>query len=122
MGKNFRAGRLGGEIQKIVSHLLQFEIKDPRLSSGFVGITAVDVTQDGSYAVIYFTSMGTDGSSMPTDEEKKELIAAFEDCKGFIRREISRNIKMHHTPELAFKYDTSMEYGMHMEEVLANLK
>ena len=120
MGKGYRTGRLGEEIRKIVSDLLLKEIKDPRLS-GFVSISAVEVTEDGSYATIFFTVLGKNASEDTSDEEKKEVLAAFISAKGLIKREIGRQIKLRHVTELLFKMDTSLEYGRHITKIIGEL-
>lgn len=120
MGKNFRSGRLAGEIQKIISGMLLHGLKDPRLTSGLVSVTAVEVTSDGSYATCFVTVL----SLGRNDGEKREIddvLAAFESAKGMIRREIGKKVKLRHVPELIFKEDTSLEYGRHIEEVISTL-
>ena len=52
MGRGYRAGRLGEEIRKVASELLIHQLKDPRLMTGMVGVTGVDVSADGSYATL----------------------------------------------------------------------
>ena len=120
MGKGYRQGTLGEEIRKIVSELLLREIKDPRLS-GFVTVSAVEVTEDGSYATIYITAIGSSASEETSGEEKNEILAAFKSAKGLIRREIGHQIKLRHVPDLIFKMDTSLEYGRHISKIINEL-
>ena len=40
---------------------------------------------------------------------------------GFIRKEIGRQIKLRHVPDLIFKIDTSMEYGRHIDKLISEL-
>jgi ribosome-binding factor A len=120
MGKGYRSGRLGEEIRRIISDLLLREIKDPRLS-GIVSISAVDVTEDGSFATVYITKLGNKASEETTEEEKNEVLAAFKSAKGLIRREIGHQIKMRHVPDLVFKMDTSLEYGRHISKLIDKL-
>ncbi|HWQ78479.1 MAG TPA: 30S ribosome-binding factor RbfA [Anaerovoracaceae bacterium] len=120
MGKGYRQGRLGEEIRRIVSDLLLREIKDPRLS-GIVSISAVEATEDGSFATIYITKLGSKASEETSEEEKKEVLAAFKSAKGLIRREIGQQIKLRHVPELLFKMDTSLEYGRHISKLIDTL-
>lgn len=121
MGKGYRQGRLGEEIRRILSDLLLKEIKDPRLS-GIVTISAVEVTEDGSHATIYITVLGNDVAEETGEEEKNEVLAAFKSAKGLIRREIGRQIKLRHVPDLAFKLDTSLEYGRHITKLIDELE
>ena len=119
MAKGHRQERLGEEIRKVISELLLSGLKDPRLS-GMISITSVDVTRDGSYANIYISVLGTDN-----DEDKQEIqdetIEAFNSAKSFIRKEISKEIKLRHTPELIFKIDSSVDYGRHIDEIIEKL-
>ncbi len=120
MGKGYRKGRLGEEIRKIVSDLILREIKDPRLT-GIVSVSAVEVTEDGSYATIYISALGSSNSGESANDEKNDVLAAFKSAKGLIRKEIGRQIKLRHVPDLVFKMDQSLEYGRHISKILDNL-
>lgn len=117
MGKGYRAGRLGEEIKKIIGDLLLKELKDPRLEGNLVSVTAVDVTKDGSYATIYLSVLKI-GETSTTEEMKNEVLEAMRSCKGVIRREIGKQVKLRHVPELIFKMDTSLDYGRHIDELI----
>lgn len=120
MGKGYRQGRLGEEIRKIISELLLREIKDPRLS-GMVSISSVEVTSDGSYATAYVSVLGLSSNDEASDKEKEDVLEAFKSAKGLIKREIGKQIKLRHVPELIFKMDTSMEYGRHISKIISEL-
>ena len=120
MGKGYRIGRLGEEIRRVVSDLLLREIKDPRLS-GIVSISAVEVTADYSYATLFISVLNDPGSGESEEERKIEVLEAFQSAKGLIRREVGRQIKLKHVPEILFKIDTSLEYGRHISKVIAEL-
>ena len=107
-----RSDKVGEAIHKIVSELLIKGLKDPRI--GFVTITGVRLTTDMRQATIYFTVMGS-------DEERKHSEAGLNSAKGFIRKEIGQALKMRFTPEIFFKYDTSAEYGQHIESILKEI-
>lgn len=51
-----RAGRVGEQIKKELSQLIQTGLKDPRV--GFVTVTGVDVTNDLSQAKVYLSVFG----------------------------------------------------------------
>ncbi len=121
MGKGYRQGRLGEEIRRIISDMLLRELKDPRLSENMVSLSGVDVTADGSYATCYVTVL-----AMGKDEEAKkqaeaDVLAGLQSAKGIMKKEIGRQIKLRHMPELIFKIDNSMEYGRHISEVIKEL-
>ena len=117
MGKGYRPGRLGEEIKKITSDLLLKELKDPRLEGSLVSVTAVYVTGDGSIATVYLSALKM-GQQDNSKEYKDEILEAMRSCKGVIRREIGKNIKLRHVPDLIFKMDTSLEYGRHIDELI----
>lgn len=123
MGKNFRSGRIGEEIKKIISTLLARELKDPRLLTGLVSITSVDVTNDHSYATVFISIVPLAKSVTETEIEhqKREVIAAFNSAKGFIKRELGKDLELRHVPELIFKMDSSLEYGRHIDELISSL-
>lgn len=117
MGKGYKSGRLGEEIRKITGELLIRGLKDPRLADGMVSVTAVDVTSDGSYATVYL-SVFQIGSQEEIEARKEEVLEAMQSCKGVIKREIGKHVKIRHIPELIFKMDTSLDYGRHIEELI----
>lgn len=121
MGKGHRQERLGEEIRKIISDLLLRELKDPRLAAEMVSVTAVEVTADGSYATVYLTTLGLGAENKDKNDEKEDVLAAMRSAKGLIRREIGKQVKLRHIPDLIFKMDTSMEYGRHIEELIQGL-
>ena len=125
MGKVYRAGRLGEEIRKILSEMLISGIKDPRVSEAMVSVSSVDVTNDGSYATCYISVLTpTGGDGKPEAEDLKireDVIEGLRSAKGLIKREIGKQVKVRHIPELIFKIDTSMDYGRHIDKVLREL-
>lgn len=121
MGKGYRQGRLGGEIQKLVSTMLLRELKDPRLS-GMISISDVDVSKDNSYATCYVSVLTTSKDEEAVRKEEEQVIDGLDSAKGIIRKEIGKQMKLRHVPELTFRIDRSMEYGRHIDEVIRNLE
>lgn len=120
MGKGYRQGRLGEEIRKIISQMLVREIKDPRLSC-MISLSAVEVTQDGSYATCYIMLLGSSNKDEENKKEEDEVLAGLRSAKGLMKKEIGKQIKLRHVPELLFKIDNSMDYGRHITEVINSL-
>src|SRR5690349_16927682 len=104
-----RAGRVGEQIKKELSQLIQSELKDPRI--GFVTVTGVDVTNDLSQAKVYLSVLGD-------NEQKNNTLKALEKANGFLRSELGKRVRLRHTPELIFKFDESIAYGSHIEKLL----
>jgi ribosome-binding factor A len=86
-----------------------------------VTVTAVEVTADNSYATIFLTVFGSSQDKEEQAHIKEEALIALHSAKGYIRREIGRLIKLRHVPDLIFKFDTSSEYGRHIEELLSEV-
>ena len=121
MAKGYRAGRLAEEIRKITGNMLLFELKDPRLKGKMVSVSGVDVSDDGSYATVYLSVLGKSISDDADEKEKDDILKAMKSASGVIRREIGKNIKLRHVPELSFKIDNSIEYGRHMSNIIDSL-
>lgn len=117
MGKSHKTGRLGEEIRKIIGDMLIHQLKDPRLSTGLISVTAVDVSGDGSIATVFLSFLPFDRGVDEIDL-KSDILEAMNKSKGAIKKEIGRHIKIRHIPELIFKFDTSLEYGRHIEELI----
>ena len=109
--KNFRGEKLGEEIRRIISELLSRELKDPAFD-GMISISHVKSTDDGSFATVYFTSLGAD------DED---VMAGFEKAKGFIKNEIVRKLGIRRSPDLRFAVDQTERYGQHIDTLLGEL-
>ena len=103
-----RTKRIAEEIKKVISSMLISGIKDPRITS-MVSVTDVEVTNDLSYAYVYVSILGGDEES---------TLDGLKSACGYIRRELGKNIKIRHTPEIIFKIDDSLLKGMYMDELI----
>jgi ribosome-binding factor A len=104
-----RVGRVGEQLKKELSQIIQTELKDPRI--GFITVTGVEVTSDLSQARVYLSVLGS-------DEQKEETLKALARGTGFLRSELGKRVRLRHTPELIFKFDSSIEYGSRIESLL----
>ncbi len=103
--------RLGSTFEKVISQIIATEVKDENIK--FVTITGCEITNDLSFAKVYFTVLDM--------AKKKETIAALEKAKSFIRGEISKRVDIRHTPELRFIFDESIEYGNKIEKIINDI-
>lgn len=105
---NIKIERLNHLIQQEISVILMQEVRDEDLK--FVTITGCDTSSDYSYCKVYFTIL---------DESKKDtVLEALDGASPFIRSKLAERIDIRHTPELKFIYDTSIEYGEHIEKII----
>lgn len=107
-----RSEKVAEAVQKLVSQLIINGLKDPRI--GFVTITGVKVTNDMGLATVFFTVVGT-------DQEKKGTEAGLNSARGFIRKEMGKQLRLRNTPDIVFKYDTSIEHGSHIEALFKEI-
>ena len=111
--KNKRAIRVGELLKEEISHIILREMKDPRI--GFVSITDVEVSGDLRHAKVFISVYGT-------DKEKEETLNGLQQAQGFVRKLVGERVKIHHTPEIIFRYDDSIENGVHISEIIKDLK
>lgn len=107
-----RTDRIEEEIKKIVSVVIDRELKDPRLN-GLISVTKVTVSKDLKYCKIFVSMLGT--------KDNDAAMKALESSAGYIRREVGSKIRMHTTPEIKFEFDDSMEYGAHIQNIINGL-
>ena len=108
-----RSEKVADLIHKEISEMLVKTIKDPRI--GFVTITRVAVSEDYRSAKVYFSVAGT-------VEERQRSIEGLNSAKGYVRKELGRRVRLRYTPEILFKFDPSIEYAIHIGEVIRHMK
>lgn len=104
-----RASRVGEQIKKELSQIIQQELKDPRI--GFVTVTAVEMSGDLAQAKVYVSIMGD-------EEQQKNTLEGLEKARGFLRSEVGSRVQLRYTPELLFKIDQSLAHGQHISKLL----
>ena len=112
---NYSGGRINEEVKREVSNIIQNEIKDPRLTA-MVSVTDVKVTRDLRYAKVFVSIFGKN------DEEKNNTFVALKNASGYIRKEIGQRINLRYNPQIIFELDDSINYGMHIEELIQRVK
>lgn len=110
--ENIKLERLNHTFIKEISLILELEIKDELIK--FITITDVDITNDLSYAKVYFTALDEDN--------KEEITKTLNNASSFIRKCLSKKVEVRHTPQLKFIYDESIEYGKNIEKVIENIE
>ena len=108
-----RLQRVNQLIREEISHLIQRELKDPRL--GFVTVTEVDVAKDLRSAKVYVSVLGS-------ETQWKESLQALESARGFIRNWLVPRLRLRAVPHLTFHPDRSMAHAAHIQTVLEGLK
>jgi ribosome-binding factor A len=96
-----------------ISQLIQHETRDPRL--GFVTVTGVEVSPDLRQAWVYVTTLGN-------DEEAEDTLTGLTSASGYFRHKLGQSLSLRHVPELVFQLDTSLEYGLRIDNLLDAIK
>lgn len=109
---SMKKDKVAGIIQKEISEIIQFELKDPKI--GFITITDVEVSGDLSQAKIYVSFLGQDA-------RKEAGMKALERSKGFLRTQLAQRLSIRKVPQLIFLQDTSLERGNKIEKIIADI-
>src|SRR5574344_303240 len=107
---NLKGERVASDMQKELGDILLTEAKDEDFKH--VTITDCDVTNDLSFAKIYFTT---------TDKDRNKVEKELNNAQGFFRSLLAERLDIRHTPELRFIFDESIEYGNKIEKIIEEI-
>ena len=109
---SIKQGRMEDRILAILSELLRREVSDPRLHN----ITFTEVKLDGElmYADVYVNALGDEA-------RQKDVMEGLKRASSFLRRETGKRIRLRNTPELNFHWDTTLEHGERMSQLVESL-
>ncbi len=96
-----------------ISQLIQYRTQDPRL--GFVTVTGVDVSPDLRQAQVYVTVLGD-------EVDAQSSLLGLTSAASYFRHELGQSLSLRYVPNLSFKLDTSLEYGLHIDSLLDSIK
>jgi ribosome-binding factor A len=108
-----RTQQVADEIQRILSEVIQYELKDPRV--GFATVVGVDLSADLQHATVRISVMD--------EAQRQETMEGLERAKGFMRRRVAQELRhLRSVPELHLKLDTSLDYSLHIDELLRQVE
>ena len=108
---NLKGERVASDLMKEISKILLTEIKDEDLQR--VTITYATVTNDLSFAKVYFTTL--------YDYKKDKVIKDMNNAASYFRTELAGRLNIRHIPEIKFIYDESIEYGKKIEDIIEKI-
>lgn len=109
---SIKQDRMNERIRTILSELFLREISDPRLQG--LTVTEVAIDPELMHANVYVNALG--------DEDRQdEVMQALKRANGFLRREVGQRVHTRNTPELHFRWDTTLEHGKRIDELLDSL-
>jgi ribosome-binding factor A len=104
-----RMRRVDEAVRAVLSDAIASDLKDPRI--GFVTVTAVQTSPDLRHARVYVSVLGDE----PTRAASLEGLAS---AHGVLQGRLARELRLKHTPALSFRYDSSIDHGMRITELL----
>ena len=110
--QNTRMARLAGQLQQEIATIIHQELKDPRL--GFVTITRMELSKDLRHAEVLFSCLG--GA-----DERESSQHALDRSARFIHGLLKKRFRLKIIPELAFRYDASIEGSVALSEMFGKL-
>lgn len=111
MGK-IKQQRVAEQIKVATSQLLLFEINDPRVQG--TTVTEVSIDRELQHADIKVNALGD-------DSRIAEVLEGLKSAHPFIRKELSRRLKLRKMPQIHFHWDYALQQVMEIEDLLNNL-
>lgn len=120
-----RPARVAEEFRHELSRILARGLKDPRVT-GFITLTGAKMSPDLREATVYVSIHPSSSPPVPAatlgtgaiEAERARTLEGLEAAAGYLQREISRSLRLRHTPHLRFVYDESIERGDRMERLI----
>jgi ribosome-binding factor A len=111
--KGRRKARLGERVREVVSEIILFKLKDPRI--GFVTVIDAEVTDDVKEATVRLSVLGDESA-------QRTSMRALEHSRGFIQHELGTQLATRFTPVLHFKLDDRTERAATLDERFARIQ
>lgn len=108
-----RQKRTAEQIRTIFSELVLREMRDPRLQD--LTFTEVKLDRELQYADVYVNALGDDA-------REKDVMAALEGAKGYLRRELASRLNARTVPQLHFHWDPTLAHAEHIGQLLDRLE
>ena len=110
MTTHSRPARVADEFRNELGAVLARGIKDPRVT-GFITVTGAKMAPDLKEITVYVSIHGE-------EPERERTLEGLRAAATWLQREVSRNLKLRHTPHLRFVYDESVARGDRIERLL----
>lgn len=103
--------RVAEEIRHVLAGVFsRGEIRDPALADVLITVTEVRVSPDLKHATAFVTRLGR--------SDVAEKLPALRHAAPFLRRQLAHALRLRYAPQVSFQADTSIDYAMHISEVL----
>ena len=105
--------RINGEVQRALAEIIRSGLKDPRISP-LTSVVSVEVAPDLKTCKAWISVYGD-------EKAQKDTISGLKNAEGYIRRELASRVNLRNTPEIHFIGDQSIEYGVSMSKLIAEV-
>ena len=103
--------RVAEEIRHVLAGVFsRGEIRDPALVDVLITVTEVRVSPDLKHATAFVTRLGR--------SDVAEKLPALRHAAPFLRRQLAHELRLRYAPQVSFQADTSIDYAMHINEVM----
>jgi ribosome-binding factor A len=103
--------RVAEEIRHVLAGVFaRGEVRDPELAGVLITVTEVRVSPDLRQATAFVTRLGR--------SDIAEKLPALRRAASFLRRQLAHALRLRVVPELSFEADTSIDYAMHVNDLL----
>ena len=110
-GPSQRQLRVGELLRHALSDILRRgDVRDPDLAGAAITVTEVRVSPDLKHATAFVMPLG--GAKLA------DVLAGLGRSAGYLRRELAKEVRLRHAPELHFSADTSFEHASRINELL----
>jgi ribosome-binding factor A len=103
--------RVAEEIRHVLAQVFtRGEIRDPDLAGETITVTEVRISPDLKNATAFVARLGR--------PDVDALLPALSRAAPFLRTQLAHAMRLRVAPTLSFQPDTSLEYAMHIDELL----
>jgi ribosome-binding factor A len=107
-----RMRRVNKAVQEVVSAHIAEDLKDPRI--GFVTVTGVETSVDLRSARVFVSVLGDAA-------EREAALEGLDSASGYLQQRVGEQLRMKRTPTLAFVHDDSIDTGMRISKLIADV-
>ena len=110
--KPYKYERLSSEIERLVSEVISYEIKDPRVL-GNCDVSGIVLSKDYSHCKVYIEIKS---------ENKKEVMDGLKNSSGYLGHIVRDQLDLRKTMEFSFIEDESKKKMDRINELLEQIK
>jgi len=104
-----RNAKIAQALRQVVSSVILFELRDPRIEH--VTVLGTEVAEDLRSAKVFVSVMGTESA-------QRLAVSGLNAARGFIQSRIADELKLRQTPILTFQLDQGVKRSIEVSKML----